>query len=310
MYTKIMKLLRSPLSHYISITGLYLLLALLLPANKVAMSTYHLNSLEYHVLLFVVVLPFTAIWFAAFYGYNKLRSYANAVRDTPEGEDFNKLADGCGWLAYSLPVAALVAIVLSSIANGHPGFHRWSVILTNYISLILPLIAFSKLSNGARELSTRAGARLNIGRAKSIIILFVCLGVLYCYLTFRHFNLISTVSADNAYFLPVWIAVATVIIPYLYAWFVGLLAAYEIVLFSQETKGLIYRRALSYMGYGIAAVIGGSIAYQYLSSVVPRTGSISLNYALATIYLFQLVSVIGYTLIALGATRLKRIEEV
>lgn len=310
MYTYVMKLLRSPMSHYVLLTGLYFLLTFILPANKIAMSQYHLSAVQYHVLLFVVVLPAFGIWFAAFYGYTKLRAYARAIHKTAEGDDYQQLATGCGWLAYSLPISALTSIILASIANAQSEFHPTAIILTNYESLLLPLIAFSLLSSSARNLTAKAKLRLTIGRARSIIVVFVLGGVLYCYFTFRQFDLSSISSANNAYYLPVWLALITVIVPYLYSWFIGLLAAYEITLFAQQSKGVLYRQALGYVGFGITAVIVSSIALQYVTSVVPRTGSLSLNTVLAAVYAADTVSAVGYVLIAVGATRLKRIEEV
>ncbi|MDL2342148.1 MAG: hypothetical protein QFB87_03670 [Patescibacteria group bacterium] len=305
-----MNLWRNSISHYFLLTGLYFLLVFALPANKVAMATYHLSALQYHILLFVVVLPILGIWFAAFYGFEKLKSYAQAIQKTAEGEDYKQLATGCGWLAYALPIPALVSIILNTIANSHPRFHPTAVIISNYINLIMPLIAFSLLSNSARSLTQHANVRLSMAKAKSIIVAFATLGVVYCYFIFRNFDLISISTSDNAYFLPVWLAVISIVIPYLYSWFVGLLAAYEIVLFAQASKGIIYRHSLQRLGYGIAAVIVSSITLQYLSSIIPKTGSLSLNYIVAWIYVIQIISAIGYTLIAIGAARLKRIEEV
>ncbi len=310
MYTKMMPFLRKPLIHYFFFTGLYFLLALLLPPVNLTMATYHLNPLQYHILLFVVILPVIPIWFAAFYGYDKLRAYAESIKRTAEGEDFAQLATGLGWLAYSLPVPAIISLILNALSNNHADFHPISIIITNYLNLLLPLVAFSILSNSARALTTHANMRIAIGQAKGMIVLFVTLGVLFCYFTFRHFDLISLNSVDNAYFLPVWLAVLSIIIPYLYAWFIGLLAAYEIVLFAKQTRGLLYREALSYLGFGVAAVIISSIALQYLVSIAPKNSSLSLNYLLAGVYVIEIVAALGYTLMAMGATRLKRIEEV
>lgn len=310
MYTKMMPILRKPLTHYLMFTGLYFLLAIFMPPVNETMVAYHLNPLQYHVLLFVVILPIIPIWFAAFYGYDKLRAYADSIKKTAEGEDFAQLAAGAGWLAYSLPIPAIISIILKTSANYHAGFHPAAIIISNYLNLLLPLIAFSILSNSARALTTHANMRIAIGQAKGMIIAFVTLGVLFCYFTFRHFNLISLNSVDNAYYLPVWLAVMSIIIPYLYAWFIGLLAAYEITLFAKQTRGLIYRQALSYLGYGVAAVIISSIALQYLLSLAPKNSSLSLNYLLAGVYIIQIIAALGYSLIAFGATRLKKIEEV
>jgi hypothetical protein len=134
--------------------------------------------------------------------------------------------------------------------------------------------------------------------------------VLYCYLTFRQFNPGSLGSTHNPYFLPIWLLLLTVIIPYLYAWFVGLLAAYEITSYSQQVRGVLYKQALHLLVGGLVAVIAGSILLQYISSVDPSPGHLVLDYRLLLVVLFRIVIGIGFVLIAAGANRLKRIEEV
>ncbi|MBC7708361.1 hypothetical protein H7Y63_03995 [Polaromonas sp.] len=305
-----MHLRRRPMSHYFLLTSTYILLAMVLPANKVAQSAYHLSSLQYHILLLLVILPVVGIWYAAFYGFTKLHDYAQAIQSSKEGEHFKDLARGCGWLAYGLPATAITSILVNSVANSYPRYHSTAVIINNYLHLILPLIAFTILSKCARNLTDQANLRLSLGRARSIIILFASLGVIYCYLIFENIDLISLASSNNAYFLPVWLVVLSLVIPFLYSWFVGLLAAYEMVLFSQKSKGLLYRRSLRGLGYGIAAVIVSSCALQYVTSIVPRTGLLSLSSVLVAIYAIQIIAAIGYTLIAISAVRLKRIEEV
>ena len=97
--------------------------------------------------------------------------------------------------------------------------------------------------------------------------------------------------------------IVSVIIPYLYAWFIGLLAAYEILQFSVNTPGLLYRRALLYLVTGLVAVIVSSIALQYINSVVlPRTGDLLFNYKLLLTLVVRVVSGIGFFVMAIGAT--------
>ncbi len=305
-----MKLLKNPLAHYVAFIGLYLVLTLVLPANHIATQTYGLTPLRYHLLFLVVALPFIGIWLAAFYGYTRLDRYAQAIRGSKEGHDFRQLAIGSGWLAYGLPVAALTSIILNSIADKDIHFHPVAVIINNYLGLILPLIAFSFLGTGARGLATRSKPCLTRAAERSLILLFALFGVFFCFFTFRQLSSLSLTASGNVYFLPVWLVVITIVIPYLYAWFIGMLAAYEIVMFAKQSEGVLYTRALRYLGFGIATVIISSIALQYLSSIVVRSGSAHLSYFLICLSVIELLAAGGYSFIALGARRLHRIEEV
>lgn len=305
-----MNILRSPVFQYFTITVLYILLTLLLPANKAAMDIYHLTSAQYHVLVFMVTIPFVAVWYTAFYGYTRLKQYATTIQASSEGNDFKSLSRGIGWLAWALVIPAVLALILSTIGGNNSGFYDASIVITNYIYLYLPLVAYILLANSAQNLTNHVKLRLFNLSSKSLILVFVMLGVIFCYFTFRQLGSSSLSAANNAYYLPVWLVLITIVIPYLFSWFVGLLAAYEILLYSRHTRGLLYRHALQFLGSGIAVVIASSIAFQYITSITPRTSHLSLNVTLATVYLIQLLSAAGYILIAIGASRLKRIEEV
>ncbi len=288
----------------------YVFLILVLPASTVATQDYNLSALEYRVILLALALPSLLIWLAAFIGYAKLRLYARSIRKTPEGIYFDQLAEGCTWLAWSLPVSTIVPTVLNAIANEHPGFHSIAIILSNYISLILPLIGFSVIAGASRGLLGNVRAKLSLANARIIIIGFLVLGVVYCFLTFSRFDLTSLGSTDNPYFLPAWLMVITVIVPYLYAWFMGILAAYELTLFSKHVRGVLYRQAVGFVVGGLLAVILSSVALQYINSVEPRVGHLVFSYKLILVLLFRIIGGAGFILLALGANRLQKIEEV
>jgi hypothetical protein len=298
------------LQHYTLLVIFYTVLVFLLPPNASTISTYHLSAASYRVAVFAVALPSLAVWLAAFIGYAKLRQYAYSIRKTPEGIYFDQLAEGCTWLAWSLPASTIIPSLLSALADSHPGFHASAIITSNYVSLLLPLIAFSVIANASRGLLSSVKVKLSLANARLIILVFLLLGVLYCFFTFRRFNLTSISDSSNPYFLPIWLMVITVTVPYLYAWFMGMLAAYEITLFSKHVRGVLYKRALVFLVCGLLAVILSSIALQYTSSVEPRVGHLVFNYKLALTSLFRVIGGGGFILLALGASRLKKIEEV
>jgi hypothetical protein len=298
------------LQRYILLTVFYILLIFLLPASTITMRDYQLSAFEYRIVVFAVALPAVLVWLAAFIGYAKLREYAYAIRKTPEGIYFDQLAEGCTWLAWSLPVSTIIPTLLNAIANQHPGFHASAIIISNYLSLILPLIGFSMIASASRGLLGNVKVKLSLANARVIIVAFLILGVLYCFLTFSHFDLSSLSSTHNPYFLPAWLMVITVTIPYLYAWFMGILGVYEITLFSKHVRGILYRQALIFVVGGLLAVILSSVALQYINSVEPRVGHLVFNYRLVLVSLFRIIGGAGFVLLTLGASRLQKIEEV
>ncbi len=298
------------MQHYAVLAFSFLLLVFLLPANAKALHDYHLSILQYRIILFAVGIPLLFAWLVAFYGYSKLEEYAYIIRKSPESGAFDNLARGCKWLAWSLSVPVIISLLTSAIANQWNGFSAAAVIIANYSYLIFPLVGFSIIGLASRELISKAKIQFSAISARWIMLLFVIGGALYCYLTFRRFDPGSLGSTNNPYHLPFWLALITVITPYLYAWFIGLLASYEIALYSKQVRGVLYRQALHLMLAGLISVILGSIALQYIRSLQPTAGHLSINYRLLFIIILYVVDGIGFALLAIGAARLKKIEEV
>ena len=298
------------LQQYVMLAVFYVALIMLLPANSVTMHEYNLSALEYKIVLLALAIPSLLVWLAAFIGYAKLRLYARSLSKTPEGIYFDELAGGCTWLAWSLPISTIVPTILNAVANQYPGLHETAIIISNYTGLILPLIGFSVIASASRGLLGNVNAKLSLANARVIIIAFLLFGVLYCFLTFSRFDLTSLGSNDNPYFLPAWLMVITIIVPYLYAWFMGILAAYELTLFRKHVSGVLYRNALGLLVGGLLAVILSSVALQYVNSVDPRVGHLVLSYKIVLVLLFRIIGGGGFILLAVGASRLQKIEEV
>lgn len=291
------------------IVAFFLLLAVV-PVNHAIMAQYDLSTTPYKVLYFLVYLPFAGSWVAAYYGYSRLVAYARSVTSTAEGSGFAALAKGTGWLAWGFLLQSYAAVVLNAIANAHPNFHPTASIISNYIGVFFLFVAFVFIGSGARALIQHTKQQVSAVMTRNIQLAFVTLGVLYCYLIFRNLDLYTLSASNNPYFLPVWLLILTIIIPYLYAWFIGLLAAYEIIVVAKHAKGVLYRQALRLLAGGVAVVIGSLITEQYVRTVVPHTGRLSLNIALLLTYLIYLAMAAGFVLITTGASRLKKIEEV
>ncbi len=304
-----MNLVARSVKYFAALAVVYLILVVLLPDNKNTMHNYNLNAKQYHILLFVVILPQIALWFTAFFGAAKLSTYAETIKKSKEGKNFDQIARGITWLAWGLPLTALTSLVLSSIGISHNSFHPADIILVNYLSLVIPLIAYSLLRRGASGLTQKSKGQAYV-TPKVIMALFVVFGVGYCFLIFRRLDLQSLSSSNNPYFLPVWLMIFSIIIPYLYAWFSGILAAYEIILYSRKIPGVLYRRAVQILAAGLLAIIASSVSSQYIRSVAPRTGHLSLNITLLLANIFYVFLAVGFILVVIGANRLKKIEEV
>ncbi len=305
-----LKRLNNPISLFIGFVLLLCCLVVLLPANRDAMSNYDITSSHYHIVLFLVNLPLAAIWFAAFFSYARLRSYARAVANTPEGKGFNALAVGSGWLALGLVIPTIIGLTVSGIAHRHPAFRGTATILTNYLNVLFPLVAFNTIASGSHALTLHQRIWPSLISIRLLMVAFIMLGVGYSFFTLQHIDLHATNSTLNPYFLPVWVVMPTIMVPYLYTWFIGLFAAQELSAVAQHVKGVFYRQSLRLLAVGVSLVVAGSIGQEYIRAITPRVGHLSLNTVLTTIYVTYAVIVAGFILMSLGAYRLKKIEDI
>jgi hypothetical protein len=292
------------------LTLIYILGVLLLPYSQLSLHAYDISSVEYRLAVLLVNLPVIGVWFVAFWGYAKLKQYAFAIRKTKDGRHFEKLAYGSSWLAWSLPLTAVSSRIFSSIGDANTSLHPAAVIVNNYISLILSLIAFLIISEASKSLLGSRKLDLKPASVRTIMAIFIIGGVLYCFMTLRAFDSSSQMSTKNPYFLPAWLMIVSVIIPYLFTWFIGMLAVYEITVYSRSVKGILYKRALTYITLGLTAILLSFIATQYLSNVWHTPHHLIFDSRLVIITLFRVVGGLGFISMASGANRLKKIEEV
>jgi hypothetical protein len=295
----------SPLTWFAILLILTNTLALVLPPSPEVLRTIHISAAEYRVITFTLILPYAIIWFSAFYAYAKLQQYAQQLQITPEGKAFRQIANGVGIMAWGLAIPALLSMMLGAIAARYAGFTATRTIVSNYAILLVPLISFTLIGNGTRSLTEIVRARPSLAGTRSLVFVFIVIGVLFSYFVIHNSNV-----HHSAYYLPLYALIITIIMPYLYAWFVGFLSAYELRLYAQKTKGVLYRQALIQLAGGITIAIVGSVCLQYLDGVYVGNGNLSLNSFLIIIYSLLIIQGVGYALIALGSKRLKRIEEV
>lgn len=298
------------MARYAQLSIFYILLIFILPGNKRFMATHNLSTPEYHSFQLLVALPLLITWFTAFYGYAKLEGYARSIGRSPEALGFKRLAQGCAWIAWGLPIHAITSLLTTAFVSNDSGFSSAVIVISNYIDMIFPVVAFTLIGLASRQLFDQAKISLSGISVRGITTLFLFGGVLYCYLIFRQFSGGGLSSADNPYHLPAWLTVLTLVVPYLYAWFAGLLAVYELVAYGRQVKGVLYRQAVHMLEIGLLAMIFGSIATQYSRSAQMPAEHLLLNAPLVFSLIFQIVSGMGFVMIALGATRLKKIEEV
>lgn len=280
-------------------------LALVLPPDPHTLQTLHISSLAYRIAILVLLIPYGIVWTAAIYAFTKLHTYSKKITGTKDGKAFRSIMIGTGVLALGLILPTAVSLVTQNIASHNASFKPAAAIITNYVGLVAALSASIYMNNGAHLLAKLSGRRPSLAGTRIFALLFIALTLSFTYLVINYHN-----KHDEAYYLNTPLLVATFIIPALFTWFIALLSAYEIGLYSKYVKGVLYRQALRRFAYGLVVVIASTVANQFLATTIAADASHSLASVLLLDYALLAMYVLGSILMALGAKKLIKIEEV
>jgi hypothetical protein len=296
----------SPLTWFAVLLLIGVTLAFAIPPSYTTLHTLHISAAMYRTAILTLILPYGVIWFAAFYAFDNLERYAIKLgRSAREGKAFRRIANGVGIMAWGLALPTIISLILGGVAAHQPGFKAMHIIINNYILLLVPLISFNVINKGTRQLIDILGVKVGRFSSQLFALAYITIGVFFVYFVLRNHH-----TSNNPYHLAIMPLIITLIIPYLYAWLIGLLSAYELWLYARKAVGVLYKQALVQLSGGIAIVIAAAIAVQYITSSYTSKTNISLTNVLIIMYALLAVQALGYVMIALGAKRLKIIEEV
>lgn len=273
---------------------------------------YQLTPGGLRILLLSIALPLVVIWYAAFYGFAKFKAYSALIKQSPEGRAYRQLANGLMVLAIGLPLTSVVSAGLRNVTRSTPDITAAATITENYLGVVIALVAFTLIGRGARLLLALHHKKPTIPSKALAITGVLLVGGLFAYLALKNpaAQAPTATSEEAIYYLPDWLIVATIILPHLYVWYNGLTAAYYIKLYRTHVKGVLYKQSLRFLAWGIAAVIISSMLLQYFTAMSNVLMNLNLGPLLGIIYVLLIVISAGYILIAIGAKRLQKLEEV
>lgn len=298
---------------FIALSLGYIFLTLVMPVEATAFqSKYQLSDSQISLLRLTVAAPIVVIWLLAYYGYAKFRAYANSIKESREAKPLSRLVDGLLVLGLWLPLTSVINNIATRIYTDNPGLTEEMTITRNYIGLIILLGAFMLIHQGSRDLAkvTKKSAATNM--RPTLMTILAVVSTIFAYVTLtnpvRQFPNESTPIA--AYYLPDFLLFFTIIVPYVLVFYFGLLAVQNLIFYRQNVKGIIYKNALGWLAGGICVAVICVIVLRYLSGVTTVFSDASLKIVLSIIYLLVILIAAGYVLIAWGAKKLQKIEEV
>jgi hypothetical protein len=299
-----------PVYLFLLLTAVYVLLVILLPTDPATLAKYHISQGQARLLNLTVVLPLAVIWYLALNGFMRFWQYSKVIRNTNEGWSFTMLAYGLMILAFSLPINSIVSAIFNYISIHNPNFLPTATVLRNYTTLLLALVSFGLLARGAVLLVISHKEKI---RYKPVMPLFmaplmIILTSVFTWLVVANQHQLS--DGRNSYYLPSWLVVTTIVIPYLVAWVAGILSIYYIYIYHQKVKGAVYKQAFSELAKGLALVTFISVFVQLLVTITEQINRLKLTPILLLIYLLVILYAIGFWYIAHGSKKLQTFEEV
>jgi len=289
---------------YILAVILYALFILLPAPSPAILLHYHLRPTGLRAIDVTIIVLQAVIWFAGFYGYASLRKYTAFVRRDKDGKQVASITNGILLLVLWLPVTAVISAILAYIGAHHLNLLAAFKIINNYLSLIFPLAGFVFIGKGARGLSELAKQRPSFLATNVLSFALIYAGLIYLKLV------ATTANRNQVYHMNIWLIVLTLVAPYVYMWFIGLLSTYEIYNYRRRVAGVVYRKSWGLLALGLGWMIVMSMSVQYLTTLTAWLNHLSIYWLLVVVYSVLLVYSVGFVLIALGARKLQKIEEV
>jgi hypothetical protein len=286
----------------------YTAITLLEPITRTE-RTYTLSPWAVHSLELTIVLPLIAVWFIALWGSLRFRAYALSIQESADGRALKTLATGLVVLVSGLVLTSLLQSLNGRMAVwGHAKV--WAI-FSEYTAIVVALVALGLIVRGAWQLARLVQfRRLPLVQVVAVLVLAV-IGIAYVLLLVHDPYRTATPNPalHSSYYLPDWLLLLSVVVPYLVVWYCGLLAVGCLRLYQAYSSGIIYRHALSRLSSGLLAVITASILIQILGAVSPSLVHLGLKDLLLVVYLLVIVYAVGHVVVAIGARSLAKIEE-
>ncbi len=293
-----------------ALTACYVVATLLFVPSQPTLDMLGISRHRAYVIIVVFDVLMMVLWSTAVYGLVQLVTYGRSIRHTKDGEGIKYLAWGLGLIAFRMPITSILSAIFGNMFITHPSLTSSAVILNNYLSVSVAVVGFSLIGFGSEKLIAITKKQPRTHVTIGLQIMAIGLITLYAFLAIGRGGYQTTSGNMRAnFYLPSWLIVSTIIVPYAYAWYRALSATYNLRSYSTSVKGVVYKQALQWMARGIGMVVVNSVILQLIGA---RGGQLNKLRIAPLLFLgvFLICSIsAGYGMIAIGAKKLKRIEE-
>jgi hypothetical protein len=266
---------------------------------------FDIHGTERFIVDLTILIPVLLIWLMAAYGVTTFKNYSIMLKGTKEGTGIDLIADGL--------LVTLSYFVISSLFSSlmpyliHYRHYDSLAVVHDHLAPLFSLVAFFLLYRGSSLL--RQVTPFSTWTASTIWAL-IGYGIFVAAFVFDFAtNAIGGGPLRTAIdVLPHEVLLMTLILPYVIAWFLGVLACINIAKYANHVKGSLYRRALRDLVLGISGIAIFVMVIQLISYANRYFSRWSLGPILAILYALIILYGIGFVFVASGAKKLARIE--
>lgn len=294
------------------IVALYLAISFGTPVNPNILERYRMDAFEYQTMRAALAVPLIAVWFAALYGFSYLLDYARRIKDSPDGQGFFWVAVGLGVMAFGLPVNSVLGLMASRAVSLELISQPASTILTTHLSVGYQLASFALIAFGAWKL-LHVLKKVKIPR-RNIVVGATILVLISAFYTITALNNPSREVAvppavTATYYINDVLIFTTIIVPYLIAWICGVFAFIAMRAYQSNIEGVLYKKALSKLNFGILFIIGISVVLQFLTAAITALYAWQLGSLVVMLQFLIFAIGAGFVYVAIGAKRLTKLED-
>jgi hypothetical protein len=283
---------------------LYVVASLAAPSSSA--EHFHLSTATVTLLRIGIFVPVLIIWILAVRGTATIKTYAATVGPGLEANALNLIADGLIWTIVYLVSASVIGSFIPHFID--TPYLKTAVLIRNHVSPLAALIAFILIFRGSQSLKRVSDFVTWTSET------FVVLGIfgLFCIGFVLEFATSPTNGVDSSgiplSILPHEALLFSAVMPFVLAWFLGILAMINIRKYATTVKGILYRQALRNLAYGIGVIIAFTMLHQILVFSSRFLLNLNLLVILLIIYLLLGLYAVGFVLVRRGAHNLMRIE--
>ncbi len=275
-----------------------------------ALSRFNLTAAKTHLVLLSFAIPQIIIWIVATRGAQRFKCYTNKIKDHKDGKSFDLVASGLVLLVINVVSLGLSQMVRPWALQYH--FLSVWTIAFNYLEVLIPLLAFSYIYLGTRDLLKLTAKKQPETRSWALVLIVVgSIAVIYSKKIFNYQFRNDTPNPNqfNSFYLPDPIILLTIALPYLTGWALGIKAAINIMLYGKSVEGTIYKNSLYKLSMGIVLAITFGVFVELFFAFSTYIAKARLQSIYIFVFLLLAIFGLAFQLISAGSKKLQIIEE-